>query len=93
MCRVFVAFLAHQFSPGRLELRRKKTPDRDYPINWCSASSKVTSHLESRDPGFGVIQEDTIEKVRGGISTLDEVLRVVPFETDDRVPVPHAVKV
>ncbi len=47
----------------------------------------------ARSNGMKLMQEDAIEKVRGGISTLDEVLRVVPFETDDRVPVPQAVKV
>jgi type II secretory ATPase GspE/PulE/Tfp pilus assembly ATPase PilB-like protein len=31
--------------------------------------------------GLRLMQEDALEKVRAGITTLDEVLRVVPFET------------
>jgi type IV pilus assembly protein PilB len=35
----------------------------------------------ARSNGMKLMQDDALEKVREGITTLDEVLRVVPFET------------
>src|SRR5205085_8520320 len=34
----------------------------------------------ARSGGMKLMQEDALEKVKAGITTLDEVLRVVPFE-------------
>jgi type IV pilus assembly protein PilB len=47
----------------------------------------------ARANGMKLMQEDAMEKVRTGISTLDEVLRVVPFDSEDQVAVAQADKI
>jgi type II secretory ATPase GspE/PulE/Tfp pilus assembly ATPase PilB-like protein len=46
----------------------------------------------ARSAGMKLMQEDALDKVRGGTTTLDEVMRVVPFESVQALRCPQCEK-